>query len=257
MKLSDLASGNYLYIIKRRKKLLADYGLPATAKIFAVSGRQWAVVEEMVITWYGHSCFKIITNGLTIIIDPFSKNTGLRPPSGQADIVLVSHNHHDHNNIETIGGKPFIVNGPGEYEIKGVSIFGIESFHDDKNGQERGLNTIYLIESEDIKLCHLGDFGQDELTEKQSEKINGPDILFVPVGGKFTIGASRATSLANSLEPKIVIPMHYKISGSKIDIDPVDRFLKEMGERKKEAVDKLTLKKKNLPEQMDVVVMKI
>lgn len=212
----------------------------------------------MVITWYGHSCFKIITNGLTIIIDPFNKDIGLRPPFGQADILLVSHNHHDHNNVGTIGGNPFIINGPGEYEVKGISIVGVESAHDAKNGEERGMNTIYLIESEDIKLCHFGDFGQDDLTDEQSEAIDGPDVVFIPVGGKYTIGATRATNLVNSLEPKIVIPMHFKMSGSKInDIDSVDRFLKEMGAGKKDAVDKLTIKKKGLPEQMEVVVMKL
>lgn len=212
----------------------------------------------MIITWYGHSCFKIITNGLTIIIDPFSKNTGLRPPFGQADIVLVSHEHHDHSNISTINGSPFIISGPGEYEVKGVSIRGIESFHDNKQGHERGMNTIYLIESEDIKLCHFGDFGQDDLTDVQSDAINEPDIVFIPVGGKYTIGATRATNLVNSLEPNIVIPMHFKMTGSKItDIDPVDRFLKEMGAGKTQAVDKLTIKKKSLPEQMEVVVMKL
>jgi L-ascorbate metabolism protein UlaG (beta-lactamase superfamily) len=211
----------------------------------------------MIITWYGHSCFKIVTNGQTIVIDPFSKNLGLRPPHGQADIVLVTHEHHDHNNIGTIGGNPFMVRGPGEYEVKGISILGIESFHDAKQGAERGLNTIYLVESEDIKLCHLGDFGQDELSDDQSEKINEPDILFIPVGGKYTIGATRAASLVNQLEPKIVIPMHYKMVGSNLDAEPVDRFLKETGAGKKQAVDKLTIKKKGLPERMEVVVMKL
>ena len=211
----------------------------------------------MIITWYGHSCFKIVTNGQTIVIDPFSKNLGLRPPHGQADIVLVTHEHHDHNNIGTIGGSPFVVRGPGEYEVKGVSILGIESFHDSKQGAERGLNTIYLIESEDIKLCHLGDFGQDELSDDQSEKINEPDILFIPVGGKYTIGATRAASLVNQLEPSIVIPMHYKMAGSNLDAEPIDRFLKETGAGKKQAVDKLTVKKKGLPEGMEVVVMEL
>lgn len=211
----------------------------------------------MIITWYGHSCFKIISNGLTIIIDPFSKNIGLRPPHGQADIVLVTHGHHDHSNIATVGGDPFIVKGPGEYEVKDISVLGVESFHDDKQGKEKGLNTIYLIESEDIKLCHLGDFGQDELSDDQSEKINEPDILFIPVGGKYTIGATRAASLVNQLEPKIVIPMHYKMAGSNLDAETVDRFLKEMGAGKKQAVDKLTIKKKGLPERMEIVVMKI
>ncbi|KKR02951.1 MAG: Zn-dependent hydrolase of the beta-lactamase fold-like protein [Parcubacteria group bacterium GW2011_GWF2_39_13b] len=255
-----MARGDDWDIIKIRKKnFLTVYGLLTTdyGKIFAVSGRRWAVVAEMIITWYGHSCFKIITNSLTIIIDPFNKDIGLRPPQGQADIVLVSHDHHDHNNISAINGSPFVIKGPGEYEVKGISIVGVESAHDIKKGEERGLNTIYLIESEDIKLCHFGDFGQDDLTDEQTEAINEPDIIFVPVGGKYTIGATRATTMMNSLEPKIVIPMHYKMPGVKSDIDSVDRFLKEMGAGKKSAVDKLAIKKKTLPEQMEVVVMKL
>jgi L-ascorbate metabolism protein UlaG (beta-lactamase superfamily) len=216
------------------------------------------LIATMVITWYGHSCFKIVSEGLTIVLDPFNKDIGLRPPSFSADIVLSTHSqHNDHNNIEAISGNPFVITGPGEYEVKGVSIVGVESFHDNKNGEERGLNTIYSIETEDIKLCHFGDLGQDELSEKQNEAINGPDIIFIPVGGKYTIGGTRAANIVNQIEPKIVIPMHYKIPGLKVDVEPVDRFLKEMGAGKKEAVDKLTIKKKTLPEQTEVVVMKL
>ncbi len=189
----------------------------------------------MVITWYGQSCFKIVSEGLTIVLDPFDKETGPRPPSFAADIVCVSHDHHDHNNVKAISGNPFIISGPGEYEVKGISFFGIECFHDQKQGQELGLSTIFSIETEDMKLCHLGDFGQDELSEAQSEAINGPDILFIPVGGKYTIGGTRAAKLVNQIEPRIVIPMHYKIPelSKKINIEPVDRFLKEMGVGKK------------------------
>jgi L-ascorbate metabolism protein UlaG (beta-lactamase superfamily) len=214
----------------------------------------------MVITWYGQSCFKIVSEGLTIVIDPFQKEIGLRPPAFAADIVLSTHGqHNDHNNVDAISGNPFIITGPGEYEVKGVSIFGVESFHDDKEGQERGLNTIFSIETEELKLCHFGDFGQNELSDAQSESINGPDVIFVPVGGNYTIGGTRAANLVNQMEPKIVIPMHFKIPGlaKDIDIEPVDRFLKEMGAGKKEAVDKLAIKKKTLPEQMEIVVMKL
>jgi L-ascorbate metabolism protein UlaG (beta-lactamase superfamily) len=211
----------------------------------------------MVITWYGNSCFKITSGELTIVIDPFDKEAGLRPPHFACDIVCVTHNHYDHNNVGALSGEPFVVNGPGEYEIKGVSIRGIESFHDEKEGSERGLNTIYIIEIEDIVLCHMGDFGQKELSEEQIKAINEVDILFIPVGGKYTIGGTRASNIVNQIEPRIAIPMHYKIPGLKADIEPVDRFLKEMGEGKLQAVEKLTIKKKTLPEQTEIVVMKI
>jgi len=210
----------------------------------------------MVINWYGQSCFKIIANALTIVTDPFAKNIGLRPPAFAADIVCVSHQHEDHNNISAIGGEPFIVDGPGEYEIKGISILGVESFHDQKQGQERGLNTIYLIESEEIRLCHLGDFGQEKLSDEQLEALGGVDILFVPVGGKTTIDASTAAALVNQLEPKLVVPMHYKLPDLKVELDSADKFLKELGAPSKELVDKITLKKKLLPESTEVVMMK-
>jgi len=210
----------------------------------------------MVINWYGQSCFKIIANALTIVTDPFAKNIGLRPPAFAADIVCVSHQHEDHNNISAIGGEPFVVDGPGEYEIKGISILGVESFHDQKQGQERGLNTIYLIESEEIRLCHLGDFGQEKLSDEQLEALGGVDILFVPVGGKTTIDASTAAALVNQLEPKLVVPMHYKLPDLNVELDSADKFLKELGAPSKELVDKITVKKKLLPESTEVVMMK-
>ncbi|MBU1136919.1 MBL fold metallo-hydrolase [Patescibacteria group bacterium] len=215
----------------------------------------------MTISWYGHSCFKISNQGghLTLIIDPFDKSIGLTPPRGTADIVLVSHNHHDHNNIKSIAGKPFIVDGPGEYEVKGVSINGIASYHDNKKGEERGVNTIYLIEMDKIKICHLGDFGQEKLSDSQLEAIGNVDVLVIPVGGKYTIDALEAAKIAKQIEPHLIIPMHYKISGLSIDgLDSADGFLKEMGVEKKVIVDKLTLKGKDLStKEMEVVLFKI
>ncbi|OGZ36079.1 MAG: hypothetical protein A3A94_01775 [Candidatus Portnoybacteria bacterium RIFCSPLOWO2_01_FULL_43_11] len=213
----------------------------------------------MTISWYGHSCFKITNSGghLTIITDPFDKSVGLNPPRGSADIITVSHEHYDHNNIKSFSGAPFIVNGPGEYEIKGVSIFGLNSFHDEKQGQERGLNAIYLIEIDEIRICHLGDFGQEKLTDEQLEEIGEVDILMIPVGGTYTISADEAVEIVEQIEPRLIVPMHYKIPGLKINIDGVDKFLKEMGLTQKPAVDKITLKKKDLAnKEMEVAVMK-
>jgi len=212
----------------------------------------------MVITWYGQSCFKIQSGEIVLFTDPFAKEIGLAPPRGQANIVTVSHNHFDHNNSEAINGGSLVIDGPGEYESKGVDIRGILSFHDDKEGKERGINTIYVIEMEGIKICHLGDLGQAKLAPEQVEKIDGVDILMIPVGGTYTIDEEMAAEIINQIEPRIVIPMHYKIPGLTSKIEGVDAFLKEMGVAKKETVDKLTLKKKDLPEgDMQVVVMKI
>ena len=214
----------------------------------------------MTISWYGHNGFKITNQGghLTIITDPFDKSIGLTPPRGNADIVVVSHGHYDHNNIKAISGAPFIIDGPGEYEIKGVSIKGLVGFHDQKQGEERGLDTIYLIELDDLRICHLGDLGQPRLTDEQIEEIGEVDILLIPVGGVYTIDARQAVEIAEQLEPSLIIPMHYKIPGLKIGLDSADKFLKEMGIGKKPAVEKLTLKKKDLADkEMEVVVMKI
>ncbi|MBU2264838.1 MBL fold metallo-hydrolase [Patescibacteria group bacterium] len=212
----------------------------------------------MVITWYGQSCFKIQSGETAVFTDPFNKEIGLTPPRGQANVVTISHQHHDHNNSEALNSEPLVVDGPGEYEIKGVEIKGVFSFHDDKEGKERGVNTIYVIEIEGIKICHLGDLGQSKLTAEQIDKIDGVDILMIPVGGTYTIDGETAVEIINQIEPRIIIPMHYKIPGLNIKLDGVDVFLKEMGMAKKDAVDKLTLKKKDLPEEeTQMVVMKI
>lgn len=213
----------------------------------------------MIITWHGHSCFKIVNQGghLTIITDPFDKKIGLNPPRVSADIVTVSHDHYDHNNVKIIGDNPFVINSPGEYEIKGVRINGCLSFHDTDEGKERGINNIYLIEIDKIRICHLGDLGQEKLTDKQLEAIGQVDILMIPVGGNYTIGAGQAAKISKQLEPYLIIPMHYKLPGLKIDLDDLEEFLKEMGISKKQAVEKLSIKKKDLANrQMEVVVMK-
>jgi len=215
----------------------------------------------MVITWYGQSCFKIQSGETVLITDPFDKSIGLTPPRGQVNIVTISHHHYDHDNLEALAAaNPFVIDGPGEYEIKGVNVLGVMTFHDSKEGKERGVNTAYVIEMEGIKICHLGDLGQDKLTSQQLEFMNGNgvDILMIPVGGIFTIDGEEAVDIINQIEPKIVIPMHYKIPGLNIKLDGVETFLKEMGISKKEAVDKLTVKKKDLPEEeTQVVVMKV
>ncbi len=212
----------------------------------------------MVITWYGQSCFKIQSGEAAIFTDPFDKEIGLVPPRGQANIVTISHRHYGHNNAGALSGGPLVIDGPGEYETKGINIKGIFSFHDNEEGKKHGTNTIYLIEVEGIKICHLGDLGQKKLTDEQLEEIDEVDILMIPVGGKYTIDGEEATEIINQIEPRIVIPMHYRISGLKVDLAGVEPFLKEIGAAKKEAQEKLTVKKKELPqEETEVVVMKI
>ena len=194
-----------------------------------------------------------------IAIDPFSKEIGLTPPRFKTDILLKTHDHRDHSNIESIPEGAFVIEGPGEYEIKGVPITGIESFHDENNGKERGKNTIYKFEIEDIKLAHMGDFGEKEIRSDTLDELGDIDILFVPVGGTYTIDAETAEKIIRQIEPRIVIPMHYKIPGLNIKLAPIDEFLKEMSIKKLEPEEKLVIKKKDLPEaeKTRVVVLKI
>lgn len=212
----------------------------------------------MRITWHGQSCFKIVTKETTIITDPFSKDIGLKPPHCEAGLVTISHDHYDHNNISALRGTPFVIDGPGEYDLKGVFVWGIDSFHDNKEGKERGVNTIFIIETEGMRVCHLGDLGQKELTDEQLEKIGEIDILMIPVGGVYTIDSEEAAVIINSIEPKIVIPMHYKIPGLNIKLQGIEAFLKEMG-LEKQVVEQLAIKKSDLPkeEEMKVVVMRV
>lgn len=211
----------------------------------------------MVITWYGQSCFKIQSGPLTVILDPFNKSIGLTPPKIEADLVLVTHDHSDHNNLSTIKGAPFVVDGPGEYEYRGVRIKGIAAYHDNSEGSDRGLNTIYTIIMEGISIVHLGDIGQEKLTDSQLENMGSIDVLMVPVGGVYTIEAASALEIANQIEPHIVVPMHYKVNGLKVKLAAVDEFLKEIGQKNLKPIDKLTIKKNTLPqEKMEVVVLK-
>lgn len=214
------------------------------------------------ITWAGQACFQIsVSNGkdnsANILIDPFG-DIGLKEPKLEADILLVTHEHEDHNNTKNAKGNPFIINGPGEYEVKGVFIQGIDSFHDDSQGKERGKNTIYTIEAEDMKICHLGDFGQKQLTDEQLEKIGNVDILMIPVGGTYTIDSSDAAKVIGQIEPKVVIPMHYELPNLKFKLDNVSKFLKVMGKNSIEPQDKLTIKASALPKErnMEIVVLR-
>ena len=190
---------------------------------------------------------------MTIVTDPFDPTKlGLPFPKIDADVVTVSHQHQDHNFLAGIKGEYICFDSPGEYEIKTAEIRAIPGCHDDKDGLERGENTIFTYEVDGINLCHLGDQGK-ELSSEQLDKMDGVDILMIPVGGKYTIDAKQAAKVISEVEPKIVLPMHYK-SGNMTDIDPIDTFLKEIGLEAKKS-DRLKILKKDLPETMEVWVI--
>jgi L-ascorbate metabolism protein UlaG (beta-lactamase superfamily) len=218
----------------------------------------------MNIQYYGHSCFKINTKPegrgaeeITLFIDPFDKEIGLKPPQGQADIILVSHDHHDHNNTESLKGEPVILDTPGEYAAKGIHIIGLDTFHDKSEGAERGKNTVFIIESEGLRICHLGDLGAEPNPE-QLDEIGEIDVLMIPVGGTFTLDGKEAAKLVHKIEPKTVIPVHYKAKGIQIDLTDEKEFCTEMGNCPKQKINKITLKKKDLEEKsMETVLMSV
>jgi len=212
----------------------------------------------MEIIWRGHAFFEIFTKTKKIAIDPFSEKIGLKAPKIKTDILLITHDHYDHNEKKIVTRDYFLIDKPGEYEIGGIFILGIESFHDNNQGKERGKNTMYLIEAEGLRICHMGDFGQKELTQQQKEKILPLDILMIPVGGTYTIGPKEAVEIINEIEPKIVIPMHYFVEGLQIKLAKVDDFLKIFGEKKINPIESLKIKKGEiLPENTKIVLLEI
>lgn len=193
-----------------------------------------------------------------MVTDPFDPQVvGLKYSGVEADIVTISHDHADHNQAALVKNVKKVVDGPGEYEILGISIIGFSSFHDDKNGSLRGKNTIYVFEMDGLRLAHLGDLGH-ELSERLVEDMGEIDILMIPVGAEYTIGPDIATSIVQAIEPKFVIPMHYQISGLAPEtfskLLPVEAFLKEVG-ISVETLPKLSVKKEDLGEEQKVIVL--
>lgn len=208
----------------------------------------------MEITWYGQSCFRLRDRLATVVTDPYDKSIGYTLPRIRADIVTVSHDHPDHNYVEGIKGQPKVIVGPGEYEVRGVFITGIPTFHDRRKGASRGRNTVFLFDFEGLTVCHLGDLGHVP-TRSQVEALSAIDVLFIPVGAGSTINAAQAAEVISLLEPRLVIPMHYKTKVLKVKLGTVSRFLKEMGLSKLATQDSLKVTKSTLPQETQVVLL--
>lgn len=208
----------------------------------------------MDINWLGHSCFRIKGRNAAIVTDPYPPDLGYSLGKPSADIVTVSHPHPGHSYIQGVSGDPRVVKGPGEYEISGVMIIGIATFHDNDKGAKRGKNTVYLMEVDGVSVCHLGDLGHT-LTADQVEQIEEADVLLLPVGGVHTIDATVATEVVRQLEPKVVVPMHYRTDALNRGLATVGGFLKEMGLKESTSQPKLTLTRTTLPLTTQVVVL--
>ncbi len=203
----------------------------------------------------GLACFRIRGNQAVVITDPFPPDSGYTLGKQTADIVTVSHQHPSHSYVQGVSGAR-IVKGPGEYEISSVLIIGLTAYHDAVKGQSRGKNTVYLMEIDGVTICHLGDIGH-VIDDKLLEEIGKIDILMLPVGGVTSITPAMAAETIRKMEPKIVLPMHYKTPATSRELEPVESFLKEMGQSTIEPKPKLNINKNNLPLTMQVVILSI
>jgi L-ascorbate metabolism protein UlaG (beta-lactamase superfamily) len=208
----------------------------------------------MEISWLGYSCFRLKGKNTTVITDPFPPTLGYSLGKPTARVVTVSHSHADHSYVEAFESDTKVINRPGEYEVGGILIIGLPTFHDAENGARLGKNNVFAIEVDDINICHLGDLGHP-LSSDQIEELGNIDVLLVPVGGGDTISASQAAALVRSVEAKIVIPMHYKTLTLSKQMDGVDKFLKEMGITESVPQPKLVVSKSSLPLTTQVVVL--
>ena len=199
----------------------------------------------MVITYYGLSCFKIQSGDTTLVFD---LPAGRQAPRFHADIIIQSSNY----DVEKIPEDSFLIDSPGEYEVKGVYIRGLKSYHDSSFGKKYGLNTVYVLRLENINLCFLGDFGEKELRPELKEGIGKIDILFVPIGGENVLDAEGARNTINQIEPAIAIPAHYS-EEKKGEV--LKKFLGEMGQKDTKPQEKLSIKKKDIKENGTEVVV--
>ncbi len=218
-------------------------------------GLACVILGTMNIQWLGHSCFRIEGSRSVVVTDPYSPSLGFLLGDLTANIVTISHQHPGHSYVQGVSGKPRLITSPGEYEISDVFILGVATFHDGERGKQRGKNTAYVIEADGVSIGHLGDLGH-VLTAEQAEEIEHVDVLLLPVGGVTTINAPLAAQVVRQLEPKVVIPMHYK-TPAMVDweLEPVDRFLKEIGVKEINPQPKLSLTKSNLPTSMQVYLL--
>jgi L-ascorbate metabolism protein UlaG (beta-lactamase superfamily) len=210
------------------------------------------------LTWYGHACFRLRGKRAAVVTDPYPSTLSGRAPRLEADVVTISHPSPNHNFPDAVGGNPYQVKGPGEYEIQDVTVLGLDSRQaapGGGTGRDAPHNTIYLVDLDDVRICHLGDLGQT-LDDSLEERIGDVDVLLVPVGGGNALGAAQGAEVARRLEPRYVIPMHYGLPQLKVDLEPLEPFLKEMGVESAEPQNRLNVQASASGEgEMKVIVL--
>ncbi|MFO7991182.1 MAG: MBL fold metallo-hydrolase [Thermoplasmata archaeon] len=212
----------------------------------------------MRIRWHGHACFEV-ENKKVIVTDPHDgKSIGIRQPQVEGDIILVSHDHFDHNAVRLVEKTDSeIIREPGEYDVEGVKIKGYPTYHDEAKGEKRGDNIIFKFETDNISFCHLGDLGH-MLSDEMIEKIKPVNFLFIPVGGTFTIGPKRASELVSKIKPDIAVPMHFKVGGLSLAIQNVEPFLSNYSEENIHKVGvELDFISSDMPEETEVWVFSL
>lgn len=209
----------------------------------------------MEITWFGHACFQINTASTTIVTDPFDDSLGLPVPQLNANIVTVSHDNPRHNAIQTIDGSPKLFNHAGEYEMQQVFIVGAAIYPPTVKSNVNALkNVVFTFETENLTICHMGDI-RHVPTQRQVEHFANVDILLVPVGDGNSLNASQASEVIGLIEPSIVIPMHYHLPNITIELNPLEKFIKEMGLPDSAPIDKLKISKSTLPENTQTIIL--
>ena len=209
----------------------------------------------MEILWYGHACFRLKDRVSTLVTDPFDKSLGLVLPRVTADIVTVSNQSPHHNFVSAVKGDSKIVDGPGEYEIGGTFVTGVRMIDKDNSGTNgRPQNNVFVVYMDDMAICHLGDLTHVP-TQRQVEDMGNIDVLLIPVAGKKALSAAQAAEVISLIEPYIVIPMHYSVSGINVELDSVDKFLKEMGVAQVDPVSVLKITRSSLPEETQIVLL--
>ncbi|NWF65172.1 MAG: MBL fold metallo-hydrolase [Chloroflexi bacterium] len=210
----------------------------------------------MEITWYGHSCFRLTErNYATVVTDPFDhKAVGYSALKLKADIVTVSHDAPGHNNMDAVKGSEHIIDGAGEFEIGGVFITAVQTTGGGKKAKDKTRNTLYVFDYEGITVAHLGDL-QEVPTQSEVEALGTVNVLLLPVGGGNSLNAAKAAEVVSVIEPNLVIPMHYATDAAKIKLDPLNKFLKEMGLGKVESLPSLKATRSSLPQETKVVTL--
>lgn len=215
----------------------------------------------MKIKFLGHAAFLITTaDGTKIVTDPYQPGgfggaIGYGPLNEPADIVVISHDHEDHNYVKLVPGRPTVVRGPGEQQHRGLTFRALAGYHDTSRGAERGQNVVRVIEADDISVCHLGDLGHP-LSAEDATALGSIDVLMVPVGGVFTVDARGATAVVNRLRPRIAIPMHYRAPKIGFSLAPVDDFLADKTRVRRVEGSEVEITKETLPDPTEVVVLR-